>query len=52
MTQNGNLNNRWPVFVQVREPQKDAREPLFRGGCQQMRYVILIALDAGQQIGD
>jgi hypothetical protein len=34
----------------VGQPQKHSRESFFRGGSQQMRNVILVVLDARQQI--
>jgi hypothetical protein len=50
MTQNGYLNNRRAFSIHVRQPQKHAREPLVRRGGKQVCDVILIVLDAGQQI--
>lgn len=43
-----NLNVRPAVLTQVREPQKHVRQPLFRGGGQQVRDMIPIVLDVGK----
>jgi hypothetical protein len=45
------LNNRGAPSIYVGQPQKHAREPLIRSGSQQVCDVILVVLDAGQQIG-
>ena len=51
VTQDGNLGNRWASLIQVRQPQKHARQPLLGRRSQQLRNMILVLLDAGQQIG-
>jgi hypothetical protein len=51
MTHQGNFSDGRALSVQMGQAQEDAREALFRGGSQQMSYVIAIVADARQQIG-
>jgi hypothetical protein len=52
MTDDGNLNDRPAIAIQVGQPEQHARQPLFRGRSQQVRHVIPVVLDAGEQVGD
>ena len=52
VTSGGNFYNGWSISIQVRQPQKHTREPLFHSRSEQVRYVISVALDTGQKIGD
>src|SRR5882672_5012648 len=50
VTEAGNLRTFSAVLVQVRQPQQHPRQPFFRRGSQQVRHVIPVLLDAGQQV--
>jgi hypothetical protein len=51
VTQDGNLNNRRAALVQMGQPQKYTCEALFRRRSQEVRHVLAVIFDAGEQIG-